>query len=93
MRSRCSTETSSSSRRCGAAPSRSTTTRSFGELDHTILTHPLAHYDGDTDALTGRVGELHAMGFRRMLLTLPSDTSDVQWATLESLHEVARAFL
>jgi probable F420-dependent oxidoreductase len=70
-----------------------TTTRSFDDLDHTVLTHPLARYDGDTDALSRRVAELHATGFRRMLLTLPSDTPDVQWRTLESLHEVARAFL
>ena len=70
-----------------------TTGRSFEDLDHTILTHPLARYAGDSDALTRRVAELHAMGFRRFLLTLPSDTSDVQWATLESLHEVVRAFL
>ena len=40
-----------------------TTTRSFDDLDHTVLTHPLARYDGDTDALTRRVAELHAMGF------------------------------
>jgi probable F420-dependent oxidoreductase len=69
-----------------------TTRRSFDDLDHTILTHPLARYAGDSDALTHRVAELHAMGFRRILLTLPSDTSDAQWATLESLHQVVQAF-
>jgi probable F420-dependent oxidoreductase len=66
--------------------------RSFDDLDHTIITHPLAHYDGDRDALKRRVEELYAIGFRRMLLTLPSDTPNVQWKTLESLHKVVEAF-
>jgi probable F420-dependent oxidoreductase len=66
--------------------------RSFDDLDHTIITHPLTRYDGDTDALKRRVEELYAIGFRRMLLTLPSDTPDVQRKTLESLHEVVEAF-
>ena len=68
------------------------TGRSFDDLDHTIITHPLARYDGDSDALKRRVEELYAIGFRRMLLTLPSDAADVQWKTLESLHKVVEAF-
>lgn len=66
--------------------------RSFDELDHTIITHPLAHYDNDGDALKRRVEELHAMGFQRMLLTLPSDRPDIQRATLANLHKVVQAF-
>lgn len=68
------------------------TVRSFDDLDHSIITHPLAHYDGDSDALKRRVEELYAIGFRRILLTLPSDTAEVQWKTLESLHKVVEAF-
>ncbi len=66
--------------------------RSFEELDRTIITHPLALYDGDADALIRRVEDLYAMGFQRMLLTLPSDNPDIQWATLAILSKVVQAF-
>jgi probable F420-dependent oxidoreductase len=69
-----------------------TTGRSFDDLDHTIITHPLSRYAGDSDGLKRRVDELYSIGFRRMLLTLPQDTPDAQWRTLESLHHVVRAF-
>lgn len=70
----------------------STTNRSFEDLDHTIVTHPLASYEGDIDALKRRVDVLHAMGFRRMLLTVPSDIAEIQWKTLESLRKVVQSF-
>lgn len=67
------------------------TGRSFDDLDHTIITHPLTYYDGDGAALIRRVDELHAMGFQRILLTLPSESPDAQWETLATLCEVVRA--
>ena len=66
--------------------------RSFDDLDRTIITHPLTYYDGDSAALIRRVEELHAMGFQRMLLTLPSDSPDVQWETLATLSKVVQSF-
>ncbi|WP_340317704.1 TIGR03619 family F420-dependent LLM class oxidoreductase [Rhizorhabdus argentea] len=70
-----------------------TTDRSFDELSHSIITHPLtAVYNGDGDALKRRIDELYAIGFRRMLLTLPSETPDLQWKTLEGLHKIVEAY-
>jgi probable F420-dependent oxidoreductase len=69
-----------------------TSGRPFDDLDHSIITHPLARDDGDGDALKRRVEELYAIGFRRILLTLPSDSPDVQWETLATLSKVVQAF-
>lgn len=74
--------------------------RSFDELDHTVITHPLDHTDadntrhfgGDPDRLKRRVEELHAMGFNRVLLQLPSEGAEAQKRTLEGLHKVVQAF-
>lgn len=69
-----------------------TSGRSFDDLDHSIITHPLAHDDGDGDALKRRVEELHAIGFRRIVLPLPSEAPDAQWTTLKTLRKVVQAF-
>ncbi|MEJ7935848.1 hypothetical protein WG907_16535 [Sphingobium sp. AN558] len=66
--------------------------RSFEELDHTVITHHLGMFEGNPDRLKQRIGELHAMGFNRVLLQLPSESADTQWRTLETLHKVAQAF-
>ena len=66
--------------------------RSFDDFDHTIVTHPLTQYGGDSGALKRRVEELHAIGFGRILLTLPQDMPDAQWRTLTSLHQIVQAF-
>ncbi|MHA3024243.1 TIGR03619 family F420-dependent LLM class oxidoreductase [Mycobacterium sp. BMJ-28] len=68
--------------------------RSLDDLDRTVITHPLADYDSasDSDALKRRIDELYAMGFRRVLLTLPSVAPDIQWKMLESLRKVVQVF-
>lgn len=68
------------------------TKRSFDDLDRTVIAHPLSHYNDDDGALKRRVGELHSMGFQRVLLTLPSDEPDRQRATLTTLREIVQAF-
>jgi probable F420-dependent oxidoreductase len=74
--------------------------RSFEVLDHTVITHPLAdfegdptrHFGGDPDRLKRRIEDLHAMGFNRVLLQLPADRAEVQWKELEQLGKVAQSF-
>jgi len=66
--------------------------RSFDDLDHTVITHHLGLFGGEPDRLKRRIEELHAMGFNRVLLQLPSEGADAQWRTLETLHKVAQAF-
>lgn len=74
--------------------------RSFEDLDHTVITHPLAnfegdptlHFGGDADRLKRRIEELHAMGFNRVVLQLPADKADVQWKQLEVLGKIPQSF-
>lgn len=66
--------------------------RPFEELDHTVITHHLGLFEGNADRLKQRVEELHALGFNRVLLQLPSVAAEDQWRTLETLKTIAQAF-
>jgi probable F420-dependent oxidoreductase len=63
--------------------------RAFEDVHLTVLTKLEM---AGTDALEGRIRELFGIGFKRVLLRLPTETPDKQWPLLESYARLLRNF-